>query len=400
MRTRLTPRRSLGTPGRAPHRYVRVAALAAVLVMLVSSCSSGGRKQVKGTNTRSRSAPGANDPALSRTGVSPGDRPATGSDLTQAGPGAAAGPGGQSPTPGAVGSGGDRSGNDPTGGAPGAGSGTGSPSPAAGATAGVPSPGSPTGNEGGDRSVADNPLGGGAVGAPPPPAGPQAAPPGPAAPPGGAPAPPGPPAPGPAPAPDAGWAAAVPKGPAPGHYTYDVAGTATNDQGNQGPVQRADVATVDALVGTDQHTAQSDPSTALVSHIVRRYQPDGVSLVRYGNGVKGFVPPRPVPTFPVPAAVGRSWAWKGTSTDGTVSASSTYDITATEAVVVGGQSVNCFVIHWILDLNGDIKGRVDSTMWFSPEYSLDLKIRTVSDLTAGSRYTADLTSALRSLTPA
>lgn len=123
------------------------------------------------------------------------------------------------------------------------------------------------------------------------------------------------------------------------------------------------------------------------------------------NGGKEFRPSPAVLLVPDPAAVGATWVWNATSTDGKTKVKATNKIARIETVTVGGTKVPCVVITTHLQVSGDVTYDAQVTTWYSPTYHLPVKDHTVGNGTASFQgapitFKTDITSVMRSVTPA
>ena len=195
--------------------------------------------------------------------------------------------------------------------------------------------------------------------------------------------------------------ASAPGATAPGTYTYDSSGTVTAGAPQQ--VDGTPTLTVDPATDGRQHSVHEGDQGRTEQDVVVRG--DGTYLARLSLTnpafTKEFAPPSPVLLVPAPAAVGRSWSWTATSTDGKTKAALTARVARTETVSVGGTRVPCAVVESTLRLTGDITYTGRMTTWYDPAHRLTAKERSQGNGTvSGFAFRTDITNVLRSLQPA
>jgi hypothetical protein len=201
--------------------------------------------------------------------------------------------------------------------------------------------------------------------------------------------------------------APVPPGlkPFAGTYQFHTTGHATVN----GTAQNIDMqspSVVEDLSDTDQRTTSSGGQGQQIQ--VQRFAADKVELVllelksavnKTFNG--------PVLLSPVPSSVGQTWNWSMQSTDTdptkktTLTQSSRVD--RTETVVIGGQSVDVFVIETDITFSSaatDLNGTGHLTNWVSPVYKMPVKVHsTLTGKYAAFSFDSDTTSDLLDLRP-
>jgi hypothetical protein len=196
-------------------------------------------------------------------------------------------------------------------------------------------------------------------------------------------------------------AAAALQGTAPGTYTSDTSGSVTIGASKQ-DAAGTQTLTISALRGGTQHsTVHGDQGDTAQDLVVR---PTGTYLASLTLTSPAFTKQfRPSPAallVPDPAKPGAAWSWSATSTDGRTTAEATNRITGTQAVTVGGRPVATAVVQTHLVLSGDLTYTADLTTYWSPQYRLPVKDRTVGKGTySGIPFATDITSLLRSVTP-
>lgn len=185
---------------------------------------------------------------------------------------------------------------------------------------------------------------------------------------------------------------------APGTYVYAVSGTAKAGASTfQLPPESKLV--VDPPAGDDQRLSrQSDQGS---QEQTLHYKPDGTYLLRQSiaspQGNKEFLPDPPVSSFPHPLNAERKWSWEMRSTDSKTTVKADFAVVRTEAVVIGGETVNTVVISSVIVTSGDVASTIRSTVWYSPGHRLTVKTEgnakgTYNGLAFESNFTETLTS--------
>jgi hypothetical protein len=207
--------------------------------------------------------------------------------------------------------------------------------------------------------------------------------------------------------PSASGDAPVPQGlkPFAGTYQFHTTGHATLN-GSPQDIDTQSPSKVEDLNDTDQRTTAGGPQGEQIQ--VLRYSSDKVELVSLE--LKGAVSKTfngPVLLTPVPSSVGQTWNWSMQSTDTdptkktTITQSSRVD--RTETVVVGGQSVDVFVIETDITFSSpatDLNGTGHLTNWVSPAYRMAVKTHsTLKGTYAAFSFDSDVTSDLLDLRP-
>jgi hypothetical protein len=207
--------------------------------------------------------------------------------------------------------------------------------------------------------------------------------------------------------PAGGGDAPVPSGlkPFAGSYQFHVTGSASLN-GSPQNIDTQGPSAVEDVGDTDQRTTSSSGQGQQIQ--VARYSADKVELVSLE--LKGPINKTfngPVLLSPVPAAVGQSWNWSMQSTDTdptkktTLTQSSRVD--RIETVVVGGQSVEAFVVETDLTFSSpatDLNGTGHLTNWVSPVYKMPVKIHsTLKGTYAAFGFDVDTISDLLDLRP-
>jgi hypothetical protein len=207
--------------------------------------------------------------------------------------------------------------------------------------------------------------------------------------------------------PAANTAAPTPPGlkPFAGTYQFHTTGHATLN-GSAQNIDTQSPSVVEDLGATDQRTTSSGAQGQQIQ--VLRYGADKVELVSLelkGPVTKAFV--GPVLLSPVPSSVGQTWNWSMQSTDTdptkktTLTQSSRVD--RTETVVIGGQSIDVFVIETDITFSSaatDLNGTGHLTNWVSPVYKMAVKAHsTLAGTYAAFSFDSDTTSDLLDLRP-
>ncbi|MCU1587762.1 MAG: hypothetical protein JWN31_1255 [Frankiales bacterium] len=187
---------------------------------------------------------------------------------------------------------------------------------------------------------------------------------------------------------------------APGTYTYDSHGTIT--AGTPRKVDGTAELKVDKPKGTAQHSSLGGDQSATEQDVL--HLSTGSYLTRLvistGGQSKEFRPAKPVLGYPRPAAVGRSWSWSMTSTDGKTHASYSGKVARRETLTIGGTHVDAWVIDSTLKLTGDLTLTDHETTWYDEQRLLQVKTRSqASGSFSGIPFTTDMTSTLRSVKP-
>jgi hypothetical protein len=185
---------------------------------------------------------------------------------------------------------------------------------------------------------------------------------------------------------------------APGTYTYDVQGRSKSAFGEQDQSGRT-TTVYDPPQGADQRSLAKGGSGT--TEQILRSTADAALLqyLRIDAGVftMEFRPDPGVLALPRDAKTGRTWTWRMTSTDGKITIDSTFLVTRTESVVIGGKPVAAIVIDSTMKITSDtVKATSTSTRWVSADLALIVKD---SDHTEGTfQGTAFSTDAARTLT--
>lgn len=201
--------------------------------------------------------------------------------------------------------------------------------------------------------------------------------------------------------------APVPAGlkPFAGSYPFHTTGHATLNGAAQN-IDTQSPSVIEDLSDSDQRTTSSGDQGQQIQ--VLRYSADKVELVSLE--LKGAVSKAfngPVLLSRVPASVGDSWNWSMQSTDAdptkktTITQNSRVD--RTETIVVGGQSIDVFVVETDITLSSaptDLNATGHLTTWVSPVYKLSVKVHsTLKGTYAAFSFDSDTTSDLLDLRP-
>jgi hypothetical protein len=188
-----------------------------------------------------------------------------------------------------------------------------------------------------------------------------------------------------------GGDAPVPPGlkPFPGHYTYQVTGQSA-------PA----VVTVEDVNDTDQRTTTPGAGAMGEQVQVLRFLADRIDLLSLemkGAFAKTFN--GPVLFAPIPPTVGASWAWDLTSTDNLTHVHQSSRVDRTEAVIIGGQSVDTFVVETDITITGDVNATGHLTSFGSGVYKLPVRTHTTLNVTTPVNFSSDTTAELTNLRP-
>jgi hypothetical protein len=187
---------------------------------------------------------------------------------------------------------------------------------------------------------------------------------------------------------------------APGTYTYDSHGTIT--AGTPRKVDGTAELKVDKPSGNKQHSSLGGEQSATEQDVL--HLSTGTYLARLllntGGQSKEFRPAKPVLGHPRPAAIGRSWSWTMTSTDGKTHASYAAKVVRRETLTIGGTKVDTWVIDSTLKLTGDLTYTDHESTWYDEKRLLQVKTHAQgSGSFGGIAFTTDTTSTLRSVKP-
>ena len=159
---------------------------------------------------------------------------------------------------------------------------------------------------------------------------------------------------------------------APGTYRYAATGQFSSTVGGAQPRNGVTTLTVDPPSGSDQRSVRQ--GLGRVTEQVLRLDGGGAYLVSMrvtDQGVDKEVRPAP-PALALPAdvAVGRTWSWRATSTDGATTVAATMRALRDEDVTVGGAAVRSLVVEALLTLTGDLMSTSKQTLWVSDRHRL------------------------------
>jgi hypothetical protein len=192
------------------------------------------------------------------------------------------------------------------------------------------------------------------------------------------------------------------KATAPGHYSYTSSGKVTFGATPQS-ASGTQALTISPLKGEVQHsTLHSDDSGDTEEDlVVRDAGTYGASLKLTSPAfTKEFRPSPAVLLVPDPAAIGHSWSWSATSTDGATHLSATNQLLRDETLTVGGTRVATVVLQTHLVLSGDLSYDAQLTVWWAPSYRLPVKTHTVGKGSySGIPFSTDLTAVMTSVKP-
>lgn len=186
---------------------------------------------------------------------------------------------------------------------------------------------------------------------------------------------------------------------APGTYTYNRTGKANSnvfgDQSLDGPVSLK----VDPPNGDEQRAVQSS-SEATIEQVLR-FLPEGayITFLKQTNrGLsKEFRPNPAVLAIPADPAVGRTWSWTVTSSDGATTLNAGFKVERNETLNIGGEQVPTVVVSIVLTTSGDIEMTTNQTRWISTAKGLTVRTDETSNgragsITLSSQYSMTLTS--------
>ncbi len=187
----------------------------------------------------------------------------------------------------------------------------------------------------------------------------------------------------------------------PGTYTYDSSGTVTAGGAPQSAKGTATL-TVDPASGSTQSTVLEGDQGRTETDVVLRKDGRYVSrlLLTTPAFSKEFRPSPAVLLLPEPAAVGRTWTWTATSTDGKTRVTAKNRVLPGGSVVVGGKRLATRVVETTLALRGDLT--YDGTTTTDEDPATHLAVRTRGKgrgTVSGVMFSNDTTSTLRSTDP-
>lgn len=200
--------------------------------------------------------------------------------------------------------------------------------------------------------------------------------------------------------PTKGGSAVAAKSAKPGGYTYNRTGNRTVTGLGDQSLNGQGTLTVDPPGGSDQRTLLSfNPYDS--AEQVLRYRAGGIDLVMLKLetqlGTFEFRPDPPVFFAPDPLAVGATWAWKMTSTDGRLTLDSSFKIVRTETQTIGNEAVATFVVEGTTNASGVVTGTTRQTLWASDRHRLVVRVDETSDF---GNVKSQSSSVLASTTPA
>jgi hypothetical protein len=187
---------------------------------------------------------------------------------------------------------------------------------------------------------------------------------------------------------------------APGTYTYDTSGTVT--AGTPRDASGTSTLTVNAPSGGRQHSTLTNDQGSTAQDVVVRSTGTYLAMLAISNPAfnKQFRFETPVLLVPDPATPGRSWSFRGTSTDGKTTVAVTAKVARRETVKVGGVPTATAVVTSTLRLTGDVTYTADMETWYDPADRLTVKDHTRGSGTYGGlAFQTDLTAVLRSTRP-
>lgn len=171
----------------------------------------------------------------------------------------------------------------------------------------------------------------------------------------------------------------------PGRYRYASTGTFSFGAGTEQQRSGESILTVDPPAGADQHSVRQGTNRS--TEQVLRFQPDGIYIVMLKVSDQGltkeFRPSPPALAFPYGPAVGRTWSWRMTSTDGQTTVDANFRIERKESVRVGEESVPAVVVHATLTTRGDLASNGTQTLWVAETERLVVREEAVTNGTFG-----------------
>jgi hypothetical protein len=190
---------------------------------------------------------------------------------------------------------------------------------------------------------------------------------------------------------------------APGTYTLDTSGSVSYGT----PPQHKDASgthtlVVSALAADSQtFTRKNDGGGSQLTFHVRASGTYLADLQLTSPAfTKEYRPAAAVLYVPDPANVGTNWSYSGKTTDGKSTITSSNKVTGATSLTIGGKKVLCAVLTSHLVLSGDIDYTADVTTWWSPEYRLPVKDRSIGKgRYGGVPFSSDTTNVMRSVTP-
>ncbi|MCU1602271.1 MAG: hypothetical protein JWO22_2980 [Frankiales bacterium] len=192
------------------------------------------------------------------------------------------------------------------------------------------------------------------------------------------------------------------KATAAGDYTYTSSGTVTIGTSPQ-DAKGSQTLTISPLKNGIQHsTIHSDSTGDTEEDIVVRDTGSYAASLKLTSPAftKEFRPATPVLLMPDPAAVGKSWSWAVTSTDGATHATGTNKLIRKETLTIGGKKIPTVVLQTHLVLTGDVSYDAQLTTWWAPDYRLPVKTHTVGKgMYSGIPFKTDITAVMTSVKP-
>lgn len=186
-----------------------------------------------------------------------------------------------------------------------------------------------------------------------------------------------------------------------GRYVYQRTGKQTSPFGEQS-LNGQGTLTVNAPNGAEQHS--STVYTESSSEQTLRHRAGGIDLLylKISNqaGTFEFRPSPPVLFAPDPVAVGATWSWRMTSTNGALTIDASFKVVRTETLNIGGEQVATSVVEGTSQISGAFTGTLKQTLWGSEKYRLIVRTDDVTDLTAPAAIHSGSSSVLTSTKPA
>jgi hypothetical protein len=190
---------------------------------------------------------------------------------------------------------------------------------------------------------------------------------------------------------------------APGRYTYRRTGDQTTPFGPRSLNGEGSLV-VQPPNGADQHSATTYTESS--SEQTLRHRAGGIDLLylKIANQQAGssfeFRPSPPVLFAPDPLAVGATWSWRMTSTNGALTIDASFKVVRNETLDIGGEAVATAVVEGTSQLSGAFTGTLRQTLWGSERYRLIVRTDEATDITAPAAVQSKSSSVLVSTKPA
>lgn len=189
---------------------------------------------------------------------------------------------------------------------------------------------------------------------------------------------------------------------APGRYTYRRTGDQTSPFGAQSLNGEGSLV-VHAPNGADQHSVTAYTESS--SEQTLRHRAGGIDLLylkidnRQAGSSFEFRPSPPVLFAPDPIAVGATWSWRMTSTNGALTIDASFKVVRNETIDIGGEAVATAVVEGTSQLSGAFTGTLRQTLWGSERHRLIVRTDDTTDITAPAAIHSKSSSVLVSTRP-